>query len=57
MLMISLNKGEYVMIGDNIKVHFDHKINKDTLDIAIEAPREISVLRSKLYEESLEGEM
>jgi len=45
------------MIGDNIKVHFDHKINKDTLDIAIEAPREISVLRSKLYEESLEGEM
>ena len=51
MLIVSLASGEYVKIGDNIKVHFDHKVNRDTLDIAIEAPREIKVLRGKLYEE------
>jgi len=57
MLKIALSKGEYLMIGDNIKVHFDHKVNQDTLDLAIEAPREIPVLRSKLYEEMQEGDV
>ena len=52
MLLLNLSEGDYIIIGDNIKVHFDHKVNQDTMDLAVEAPREISVLRGKLYEEA-----
>jgi carbon storage regulator CsrA len=52
MLLLSVSEGDYIMIGDNIKVHFDHKVNQNTLDLAVEAPKEITVLRGKLYEEN-----
>lgn len=51
MLQLSINEGEYIIIGDDIKVHFDHKVNRDMVDIAVEAPKETMVLRGKLYEE------
>ncbi|MCL1884746.1 MAG: carbon storage regulator [Defluviitaleaceae bacterium] len=50
MLQVSISEGEYILIGDNIKVHFDHKVNQNTLDIAVEAPKEITVLRGKLHD-------
>ena len=53
MLVVSLNEGDYVMIGDNIKIHYDSKRGADQLAIGIEAPREVSVLRGKLYEEGI----
>ncbi|MCL2197571.1 MAG: carbon storage regulator [Defluviitaleaceae bacterium] len=50
MLQLSINEGEYIIIGDDIKVHFDHRVNRDTVDIAVEAPKETTVLRGKLFE-------
>ena len=53
MLIVSLREGDYVMIGDNIKVHYDSRRGADQLAIGIEAPRDVSVLRGKLYEEGI----
>ena len=53
MLIIKLNEGDYVMIGGSIKVHFDHKVSRDTLDLGVEAPSDVTVLRGKLYEEGV----
>jgi len=52
MLAITLNEGDYVMIGDNIRVHFDHKISRDSLSLGIEAPRDVPVLRKKHHEQA-----
>ena len=46
--VLTLKQGDYVCIGDDIQVFFEHKISKNTVDIAIEAPREIPVLRERL---------
>jgi len=53
MLLVTLSEGDYIMIGENIKVHFDHKAGRDTLALGIEAPKEVSILRGKLYEEGI----
>ena len=50
MLVLTLNEGDYILIGDNIRVHFDYKLGKDTLSLAIEAPEDLSVLRGRLFE-------
>ena len=51
MLVLTLKEGDYVLIGDDIKVYFEHKISRGSLDLAIEAPEGVPVLRGKLYEE------
>jgi len=53
MLVITLHEGDYVMIGDNIKVHFDHTRGKDILSLGIEAPKDIEILRGKVYEKGI----
>ena len=35
MLVVSLREGEYVIIGDNVRVHFDHMNGKDQLSLGI----------------------
>jgi len=49
-LVTTLGAGDYILLGADVRVHFDHKVDKDTLAIAIEAPKEFSVLRKKLIE-------
>ena len=51
MLVVNLKEGDYVVINGNIRVYFDHKISTNLLDIGIEAPRDVPVLRSKLQHE------
>ena len=53
MLCVSIREGEYVMIGDSIKVHFNRTKSKDLI-LGIEAPREINISRSKAYEDGIE---
>ena len=51
MLSIGRKPGEYVMIGDNICVKV---ISVDgMLRLAIEAPREVPIVRGELYEKRL----
>jgi len=53
MLLISLNEGDYVMIGDSVKVTYDHLNGKNSLVLGIEAPKNIDILRGEYYEREL----
>lgn len=48
MLVITRKKGESLLIGDNIEISIS-KIEDGNVKLAIEAPREISILRKELY--------
>lgn len=50
MLVIGRKPGEYVVINNNIKVKVV-KSNDGDLRLAIDAPREIKIVRGELYEE------
>ena len=52
MLLLSLQEGDYVMIGDT-RVSFEDIDGRRQIIIGIEAPKEVSILRGKLYEENL----
>lgn len=49
MLVLGRKPGEYVMIGDNIKVKVVKGENGD-LRLAIDAPRDITITRGEVYE-------
>jgi len=53
MLHLTLIKGDYIMIGDNIRVHYDHNDGQATLALGIEAPRDIKILRGAVYEDGI----
>jgi carbon storage regulator len=50
MLVLSRKVGESIMVGDNIKITVT-RIQRDSVRISIEAPREIPVWREELYRE------
>ena len=52
-LHVQLKEGGYLLIGETVTVHFDYKTGRDEIVIAIDAPDDIPVLRSKLYEQSI----
>ena len=54
MLVIGRKPGEYVMIGDNIKVKVI-KSDEGDLRLAIDAPREVVITRGEIYEEQLKN--
>ena len=53
MLNLNIKKGEYVMIGDNIRVNYKRNHGGNALTIGITAPRDLQVLRRSLYESEL----
>ncbi|UMZ74979.1 carbon storage regulator [Natranaerofaba carboxydovora] len=52
MLVIGRKPGEYVMIGDNVKVKVIRSEQGD-LRLAIEAPKEVKITRGEIYEKEL----
>lgn len=50
MLVISRKKGESLLIGEDVEITIV-KIENGTVKISINAPREISILRTELYKE------
>ncbi|MBZ9688100.1 carbon storage regulator CsrA [Clostridium estertheticum] len=50
MLVIGRKKGESLLIGEDVEITIV-KIENGSVKIAINAPREISILRSELYKE------
>lgn len=50
MLVITRKKGESLLIGDDIEITIS-KIDDGSVKIAIEAPKEIRILRKELYKE------
>ncbi len=49
MLVLTRKKNQGIMLGDNISITI-LEIREDTIKIGIEAPRDISILRSELYQ-------
>ena len=50
MLVITRKQGESILIGDDIEISVS-KIEDGSVKIAIQAPREMSILRKELYKE------
>ncbi|MDP4176916.1 MAG: carbon storage regulator [Bacillota bacterium] len=55
MLVIGRKPGEYIMIGDDIKVKVV-KSDAGDLRLAVEAPRDITITRGEKYEEQLKND-
>ena len=51
MLSIKLKQGEHIVIGDSIKVYYHRTNSKDYISVAVDAPREIPVMRGAVHEE------
>ena len=49
MLMLTRKPGQFLQIGDNIRIYFCD-INRGQMKIGIEAPREINIARGELLE-------
>ncbi len=54
MLVLGRNPGEYIMIGDSIKVTVI-KSDKGYLRLAIEAPKDVNILRGEVYEANMKA--
>jgi carbon storage regulator len=50
MLVISRKKGESLLIGEDIEITIV-KVENGSVKIAINAPKEVSILRTELYNE------
>ena len=53
-LTISLRYGEYVQIGDGIRVTLKRKIKHGDAQLNIIAPGKVKILRQKLFEQTEE---
>jgi len=49
MLCITMKRGDYVAIGDDIVIQID-KINNERVHLTINAPREVPVVRGEVLE-------
>jgi len=54
MLQVTLDKNDYIMIGDNIRIQYAKNNGKDTFAIGVAAPREVKIERKNIGEEGLE---
>ncbi len=55
MLILQRRKGESLCIGEDIKLTVS-EIGSDWVKLAIDAPKEVSILRSELREAALENQ-
>lgn len=55
MLVLGRKPGEYVMIDDNIKIKVIKSAEGD-LRLAIDAPKQMKILRGEVYEQQQKGE-
>jgi sRNA-binding carbon storage regulator CsrA len=53
MLYLTLREGDYFMVGDNVKVTFERKHGSDTMFIGVDAPRDVPIMRSQIYEDEV----
>lgn len=53
MLVITRKKNESILIGDNIEVVIV-KIDEGSVKLAINAPKDVKILRKELYKEVIE---
>lgn len=56
MLLLTLNKDGYLMIGDHVRVWYAKDKGKDTFTIIVNAPKDMHILRKSLYEETVQDQ-
>ncbi len=54
MLTVTVKEGEYIKIGNDIFVKYTSSLRADSISLSIQAPKEIPIARSKVYEKNLE---
>ncbi|MCL2387049.1 MAG: carbon storage regulator [Defluviitaleaceae bacterium] len=54
MLHIALQEGEYMTIGDNIKIYCSRVGAKNSLSLSVDAPRDLKILRTRHIESELQ---
>jgi sRNA-binding carbon storage regulator CsrA len=55
MLNVQLYTGEFLTIGENVRVHFKKSNMRDSITLSVEAPRDVLVLRPKHIQCDLES--
>lgn len=53
MLSLTVKEGDYIMIGDSIRVQFFQDLSAKSMKIGIDAPRSVNIVRNKPYENAL----
>ena len=53
MLRLTLNKDDYITIGDDITLEYSRNTGKGRTSIAISAPRDLKILRKSIYESAI----
>ncbi len=51
MLVLGIKTGETITIGDNVKISF-MKVKENTTRVAIEAPKEVTILREGVQDKN-----
>lgn len=54
MLTVTVKEGDYIKIGDDVFVKYTSSARSNSIVLSIEAPREIPIRRSEVYERNLE---
>jgi len=52
MLSLSVREGDYLIIGDNIRVHVQKGVGSN-MKLGIDAPKSVLIERGKVYEQNL----
>ncbi len=52
MLSLQVREGDYILVGDNIRITVQKGIGAN-MKLGFEAPRSISIVRGKVYEQEL----
>ena len=52
MLSLSVKEGDYVLIGDDIRVHVQKSVGGN-MKLGIDAPKTLAILRGEVYERNL----
>ena len=53
MLLITLREGDYFLVNNNVKIKYERAEGKDSVYLAIDAPKEVPITRGKVYESEL----
>ena len=57
MLNLTMKDGDYLLIGDDVKISFSKANYRDSLFLSIDAPRSVNIVRGKLYEKIIAGKV
>ncbi|WFD08647.1 carbon storage regulator [Tepidibacter hydrothermalis] len=52
MLVLGIKPGEFISINENVKINFV-KVKENTIRVAIDAPKEVTILREGVQDKNI----